>query len=211
MKIQGHQGVAHLKGLRFLPLHYRQAAFKAPELADEAPGQDEQQGQVHQVGSQGPEAALFMEKDLFIRQDLMVSAAQFPAQGAGHQESGVGAPRPGEPGPLRQGEGHFGGEGREGAPPGPGQAVDDAGQDIAGQEGDGRQEPDAVVNAGEAAPGDEGAPKFAVIGEIKPRRLVLLDDGADDRHAGQDQEQKDRETDGGQPPPQRRFGLGLPG
>ncbi len=133
----------------------------------------------------------------------MVRAAQFPAQGAGHQGPGVGAPRPTELGPLRQGEGHLRGEGRAGAPPGPGQAVDQAGQDIASQEGDGRQEPGAVVKAREAAPPDDGAPKFAVIGEIKLRRLVLMDDGADDRHAGQDQEQKDREADGGQPPPHR--------
>ena len=62
---------------------------------------------MHQIRSQGPEAAFFMEKDLFIRQNLMPGAAQFPAQDVGHQAPGVGALGPTELGPLRQGEGRL--------------------------------------------------------------------------------------------------------
>ena len=75
--------MAHLEGLGRLALHDRQAAFDPPELADQAAGQDEQQGQVYQIRPQGPEAALLMEIDFLVRAGLAPEAAQFPAQDSG--------------------------------------------------------------------------------------------------------------------------------
>ena len=110
--------------------------------------------------------------------------------------------RPGDPAPFRQGEGGLRGERLQGASYGLGQAVDYAGQDIERQQADGRQKPEAEVDAGKTAQPEQFAPNFPETAEVLVLGLVLGHHGADDRHRGQNQEEKDGQADGGQRPPQ---------
>ena len=83
-----------------------------------------------------------------------------------------------------------------------GQAVDHASQDICRQQADRPQKPGAEIDLGKTAQPEQLAPDFTEAAEILVRGLVLGYHGADDRHRGQNQEEKDRQADGGQRPPQ---------
>ena len=192
----------HLKSVGHLPLVYGQLAVHPPEFADEAARQDQQEGHMDQVRAQGAKAAPFQEIDVLVRKGLPAAAAQFPAEGGGYQRMGINPRRPGNLAPFRQGEGGLSGERLEDASHGPGQAVDHAGQDIHRQQADGPQKPGAEIDAGKTAPPEQCAPDFAETAEVLVRGLALGHHGADDRHRGQNQEEKDRQADGGQRPPQ---------
>ena len=109
--------------------------------------------------------------------------------------------RPAHPAPFRQVEGGRNRKRLQGAFDGLGQAVDDAGQDIRRQQADGPQKPGAEIDAGETAPPEQFAPDFTETAEVLVRGLVLGHHGTDDRYGGQNQEEKDRQADGGQRPP----------
>ena len=83
---------SHLKGVGHLPLIDGQLAVHAPKFADEAPGQDQQQGHMNQVRPHRPEAAPFQEIDLLVREGLMAAVTQLPAQGGADQGVGVNFP-----------------------------------------------------------------------------------------------------------------------
>jgi hypothetical protein len=95
-----------------LSLVQGQVALNPPELADDAAGQDEQDGQMHEIRAQGPEAAALQQVDFLVRQGF---PADFPAQFFPEQgpDAGVGVNLGGpvELAPLRQGQGRLQGEG----------------------------------------------------------------------------------------------------
>ena len=198
LEVQGMLVAAHFKGPCHFTLVQGETALQAPELADEPPGQDQQQGQVHQIGTDGAVAAALKKIDFLVRQGLPAASPQLPLQHRVDAGLGIDAGGPVELAPLRQGQGRLPGEGRQGAPHRPGQSLDQAGRDVQSQQPHGHQEPGAVVDPGQTPAVDDGPQALPVAPEVLARRLVLRHHGADDRHPGQNQEQKDGETDGGQ-------------
>ena len=82
----------HLKGAGHLSLVDGQLAVHAPKFADEAPGQDQQQGHMNQVRPHRAEAAPFQEIDLLVREGLPAAVPQLPAQGGADQGVGIDFP-----------------------------------------------------------------------------------------------------------------------
>ena len=66
----------------------------------------------------------------------------------------------------------------------------------------GAQKPGAEIDQVNPPRQSSVAPDFAETADVLARGLVLGHHGADDRHRGQNQEEKDRQADGGQRPPQ---------
>ena len=94
---------SHLKGAGHLSLVDGQLAVHPPKFADEAPGQDQEQGHMNQVRPHRAEAAPFQEIDLLVREGLMAAVTQLPAQGGRDAGVGIDLRRPGNPGPVPAG------------------------------------------------------------------------------------------------------------
>ncbi len=151
---------------------------------------------MNQIGAQRPEAPLFLKIELLAVQRLPATGAQLPAPNGGNRGMGIGVRRPGDPAPVRQIQGRLNAESLKGTFDRLGQAVDDAGADIQRQQSQGHQKPGTEIDVGKAAPPEQFAPALAVKPEVQIKGLALRHHGPDDRHRGENQQDKDGQADG---------------